>query len=232
MSFSRLFKKNYKQVGGSIFLGVLEKYLATYYPRNEDKKQTRPPIQSSYKFLIEEIFRKSGVDVDRYGLDVAAFPQSKHFIASVSQCPIGGHYQVNVSIDEIEKLSKKSNNTLSKEDILKALSAHEAVHAKEQHELIIAIGSTYCALWTLQQTQHLRCCQSTRLSLAIAAFATTYHYLSKQMEYRADRLAVECIPSTKATLKEILCLLHEQSTEHSTLLSAHPTPLSRVARLS
>lgn len=221
------FMKNMVYASGATFCSeVLVQKRFKDIPLSSSLRQDDP----QYK-LIHTVFAEMGADLEKKSLRISTVDEHAGILAGCAASPFFQTYNLVVSPNKVRRLSKKTTNTSSEEDIVTAITAHEAVHAIENHNAIISLSSFFLFRCMLDLCKHHRLPQGVTLTSSIMAFGSLYILLSKQMEYRADRVAAKHDPKICATLIDVLRATEHKSPLPNNILARHPSNTDRIHHL-
>jgi len=200
--------------------------------RFRDMPLSPPLLQDDPEYkLMHTVFADMGADLEKKSLRISTVDEHTGILAGCAASPLFDTYNLVVSPNKVRRLSKKTINTSSAEDILTAITAHEAVHAIENHNAIISSSSSLFSLCVFDLCKHHRLPRGVTLAASIMAFGSLYIVMSKQMEYRADMVAAKHDPKIRATLIDVLMAMEHKPPLPDKIIARHPSHADRIHHL-
>lgn len=231
MSFSRFFSRHITQVVHSAVCAFIFQAVKAAPFKSESPEDN---LSDAHKQLIFNAFQQQDERLSEDAIHIVDVPKSQCILACVSGIPFFGRYELKISTAAIKSIASRSQNGLTEEAALSAITAHEAIHAKENHEFFIMMASSYLSLLVLYNMRNVTQSSAILFAVSSSLFTLSHRALCRQMEYRADKMAIMHHPELKESLKETLNVLRSKDdARHPSLylLDDHPYINERIANI-
>lgn len=229
------FKNTLYAAGISLFHDIYLQY--SMYRSTSKRDSSFSHIHKSLYHVAQSAFREMGADLERHPLELSSIDgaHDEHAMTLFYKNPITGAYCLQVDSEAFKHYQQIDNSPdLSSNEYYRAVFAHEAVHAIENHNFLKVYAPVWIAL------SMLNICEAVGMRLAwmcvigpMLLFSTSC-YVGRQLELRADRLAAEKSPLIRESLIKMFSAMahdHQPTPGFSRFFHDHPPMSTRLAAI-
>lgn len=195
------------------------KELATDFSLQADKV----PDEETYQ-TARDVFIAMGANLKDHPLQLISQTYTK---ANVHANLITGAYCLGYFRRAYDEFQRANHSNLSRQEFERAMYAHESVHAMERHDLLNSYISLICALTMTRVVCSFQLHFAVVCAISSVSYFSTSRYVSRRLEYRADRLAATTIPGVRNNLITILSTPDHHNRYLFGLFDGHPSKFER-----
>ena len=191
------------------------------------------PKDSADYQLIHQVFVNMGAKMHQKKLQVVLTTeeQEETAIMESSGLPFHATYHLTISLPMIQCLADQSDQRLSREDIIQAITAHEATHLMEDHAFITANAAVLMSVSFFTLIKSFPAPILLSILLSVIVNKAMYAAISQQLEYRADKQAHQQGHEVSQSLIQILTLMSKQPHSSDPFFASHPSHEKRIENL-
>lgn len=184
--------------------------------------------------FIKTVFNEMGVPLHRYDLQLSHITgHHAHAIATLDKNWLQKTLTLHLNLADITALEKNDSH-FTHQDYIRAICAHEAVHARENHRFFIVFFTTLSNFLTLDLSIAYSVPLAFSFLFSLFNNGLMTALISRQLEYRADRIAAttEGPEITACLISMFETLEHQPHSQRpsrfwGTLFKTHPSLAER-----